>query len=173
MNCVNPSRTNYVRGCRCEACKSVEMAYHREYERRRRKKVSSERARAHILKLKSYGLGSNSIADSCGVGPATVRLICLGRKPLIYKRTEMRILSVTPEGMADGVLIDATVTRVLLRELLNEGWSRRDLARALGNKGRLLPMLYRNRVTASMGARVERLYVRALRGGMTEIARAA
>jgi hypothetical protein len=145
------------------------MAYHREYESRRRKKVSSERARAHILKLKSYGLGAPSIADCCGVSPATVQLIRQGRKPLIYARTEQRILSVTPEGIADSALVDATVTRTLLRELLAEGWSRRDLARALGNKGRLLPMLYRNQVKASMALRVERLYVRAMRGGMTQI----
>lgn len=158
----------YVGGCRCEACSTEALRYAQMYYWRTRKflKVPSDAAREHVLALQQYGLGDNAIAASCGAGPATIRRIRLGKAKEIYQRTEQRIFSVTPEGIADGALVDASVTHSLLHDLLEEGWTRAELNRALGRKGRCLITLYRQRVTAATEMRVEQLYRRAIREGL-------
>lgn len=169
MNIIHGTRSSYVRGCRCEECGAVARAYARcHYYSRRRKllKVPSDVARQHILYLKKMGMGANAISDCGGVGPVTVRKIRDGKWHRIKQRTEQRILSVTPEGIADCALVDATFVHGLIRELLEEGWTRRDLNRELGRTGRQFPFLRQKRVRAKTQMLIEKLYRRAMTDGL-------
>lgn len=168
---LHGTRSRYVGGCRCEPCRAVASDYAKRYHRKRFQslKVSADVAREHILHLKRCGLGAPAIGHSADMSPATVLRIARGKQRRIYAVTERKVLSVTAEGIADGALVDPTVTRTLLRELLEEGWTRRELLAALGRPGRSMSMLYHERVTARTEMRVEKLHRRLMQSGSLAI----
>lgn len=127
-------------------------------------RVSAQLARDHIFHLGSYGLGIDSIAAASDVGTDTIWRIRNGQQRILA-RTEQRILAVTPEAVSDGVRVDATVTKNLIRELLEEGYSPTMLSREMGGSSGHLPWLKRKRVWARTEMRAEKLYRRLMFGG--------
>ena len=85
-------------------------------------------------------------------------------KDLPAHRTENPFL--TPEGLSDGCRVDPTLTRQLIRELLDEGYTSRQLLRELGYKRTDLFMLRSKRVFAKTQLRVEKLYRKAMKEGL-------
>ena len=161
----------YRKGCRCYWCAEADTEYNRLHRPLyRRLKVPSNSTRRHIAWLNSHSMGNDSIAACCGVGHATVMKIRQGKSITIYRRTEQRILSVTPEGLSDGCRVDPTVTRQLIRELLEEGNTSRQLLRELGYKRTDLFMLRSKRVFAKTQLRVEKLYRKAMKDGLERAA---
>lgn len=160
------THSKYVLGCRCDICFKAEQAYHREYRRKnpQLRKISADKVREHIILLASYGVGQNAVADACGVGPATVKKIRQGKQQKIYARTAQRILSVTPEAIADSALVDAANGKRILRELLEEGYSRPFIARQLGVEQ--LHYLYNRKLRARTELKIEKLYRRNLTIGL-------
>jgi hypothetical protein len=122
--------------------------------------VDAGRARAHILLLQSYGVGGPSIAAACDVSPATPQRIRSGALRMIRRSTERRILDVTPEAVADGAPVPIGVTRTLIAELCEEGFTQTQLAHWLGYRGHELSFVRRRRryVSARTAMRVERLH---------------
>jgi hypothetical protein len=70
-----------------------------------------------------------------------------------------RLLDVAREAIADSALVPAGPTWALLDELLDEGFTRTDIARRLGSKAKRPELqISRAHVEAATAARVERLH---------------
>lgn len=94
--------------------------------------VPSTRARAHLRRLARAGVGRRTIADVSGVAQASILEIRLGRRTQIRRNTEAALLRVTSEAMVGRRLVPAAKTWYRLRSLLEQGFTRRELARRLG-----------------------------------------
>ncbi len=157
-------RVRYMTGCRCVPCRAANSRY--ETERLLARKngdwngiVPARRARRHLLTLRRHGIGRYVAAEAAQVNPRRVAEIISGRKKFIRARVERKILSVTIKARGDRTLVDAAPVWALINQLLDEGLSRRELARRLGSRAKV-PALQLNPkvVTAKNAARVERLF---------------
>ncbi len=107
LSVVRTHGTNggYVRGCRCEACRKA----HREYEAAHRKAkadpdsgyIAADRARAHLLFLAEHGLGVGAVNVATDIIPSIIIGIRNGKRTRLQKRTEKKILAVTPDLAPD------------------------------------------------------------------------
>ena len=156
------TRARKLHGCRCMLCRAADSRY--ETNRKVQRKaghadplVSPRRAKRHIDKLSTLGVGQPAIAEACGVGRTNVGRIKRGLKHTIRKSTETKILSVTADAAADGAYIDARPTWEKIAELLEEGFTKVEIARRIGKKRPALE-LSKTRVRASSAAMIDRLY---------------
>jgi hypothetical protein len=154
-------RLRYMAGCRCMLCRAANSRY--EVMRSAARKngdwnglVSAKRAQKHILKLFRQGVGRRAICAASDVADSIIHQIKLGRKQQIRKRTETRILAVSVEAIADKSLVDAKHTWVLIRRLLDQGFTKQELAKRLGYARAI--QFGKERVTARSAAKVERFY---------------
>lgn len=179
-----PSYAAYkLDNCRCSDCQEARRAY----DRRRRLDpkpayVSAARARAHVEELRAAGIGVKTIARRSGVSvTAPGKLIwgvpSDGRPPSkrIRRETEQKILAVTARDAADGGRVDATRTWQVVEQLLERGWTRVAIARAIGQERGQGLQIGRTRVLRSTAERIEALLdqpvpVRRSRWGVVESA---
>lgn len=131
-------RLRYMAGCRCTDCRQANTQYERSRADARKAGdwngiVPADKARAHMAALSAQGVGRRSVGDVSGVGDTILSEIIAGRKTRIRARTERAILAVTPQAAADGALVDAAPTWLLLDELIADGYTKTELARALGS----------------------------------------
>lgn len=96
------------------------------------------------------------------MGATAIVEIRSGKKKRIRRRTEARILAVTAEAVAGGALVPAGPTWRRINRLLEEGFTRAEIARRLGYKRPAL-QLRKDFVTAKNAAAVERLYCRVMK----------
>jgi hypothetical protein len=123
--------------------------------------VSAAPARRHLLSLARAGIGRRSVQAACDVADSILGAIRSGARHQVRRQTLARILAVTPDARADHALVPAARTWRWIRRLLDEGYTRQDLARALGSKAeRPALQLHRGHVLARTEARVGRLYRR-------------
>jgi hypothetical protein len=95
--------------------------------------VPTDRARAHLAELSRRGVGSHSVAEASGVARTIINAIASGARRQVRSRTERALLAVDETCRADGALVPAAPTWRNVRRLLDAGWSRAAIARALGN----------------------------------------
>ena len=113
----------------------------------------------HLKALGRAGLGHKTIGDAAKVSFSTVRKVLDGRRQHLRETTARRLFDVTREALADSALVPAGPTWKLLDELLEEGFTRTDLARRLGSKAkRPTIQIRRGKVEAATAAKVERLH---------------
>ncbi len=160
------TRIKYMGGCRCGECRAAAARSDRESKARRRQGLSNgltsaEPTREHLLRLSSQGIGRDAVADVSGVAVSVISEIRTGRKQQIRKETERRILAVTVEAAFDKANIDAGPTWRLIGELLEEGFTKAELARRLGYAVPALPFR-RERISARNARRIELLYRRVM-----------
>jgi hypothetical protein len=155
----------YVMGCRCDECRSASSRYQREAAKRKangdfRGVVSADRARAHILALSAAGVGKVIVADEARVNRNIIHAIRVGRRTQIRANTEARILAVDAKTVVRGdrSLVDAGPTWKLLDELLERGYSRRQLATWLYKKPTAGLQLKREFVAYRTAVRVREMY---------------
>lgn len=120
--------------------------------------VDAEPVRAHLRKLSRQGVGYKSAAAACDVSKTTLAEVLSRKKRTIRKATADRVLQVTKEALADGALVSAGRTWRRINGLLEEGFTRAELARRLGYKSPAL-QFRRGRITARNALRVQRLEV--------------
>lgn len=150
----------YVRGCRCEACRKA----HREYEAAHRKAkadpdsgyISADRAREHLLFLAEHGLGVGAVNVATDIIPSIIIGIRNGKRTRLQKRTEKKILAVTPDLALDRALVDAAPTWRRINELLAAGNPESVILAALDRTGPIT-RLGRSKVTVRTAATIERL----------------
>jgi hypothetical protein len=157
-------RVRYLAGCRCAECRAANTAYARQRERAIRAGdwnglVSADRARAHMLKLASQGIGRRAVQAATDIADSILFKIRAGTRTQIRASTERAILAVTPEMASDHALVDARPAWVLIDALLRAGYTKARLARELGQSGPGL-QLGRSRVTVRNAHLVERLHAR-------------
>lgn len=119
--------------------------------------VDARRARRHLRALSRKGVGYKSVADAADVGHTVLAEVLAGRKRQIRRQTEKRVLEVTTEAIADHALVPAAGVWRLLDRLLEEGFTKTELARRLGYAGPAL-QIGRKRVLARTAHRLERFY---------------
>jgi hypothetical protein len=163
------TRLKYMGGCKCMLCRAANSQYETARSAARKAGdwngiVSATKARNHLHKLSSQGVGYKAVGDACDVAKTVLMEIRSGRKRRIRQRTERAILAVTGEAAADRALIDADPTWRKLNELLGEGFSKAELARRLGYKSPAL-QLKKFEITAKSAARVDRFYRTIMAGG--------
>ncbi len=150
-------------GCRCLPCRCANARYETERNRARksgdwRGLVDARRARRHIAALSRHGVGYKTVADCADVSRTIVAKIKRGERKRIRANTERRILEVGPRLLPDSALVPGAGTRRLIARLLEEGYSKASLARALGYKTPALQIAHREQVTVRTRARVLALY---------------
>jgi len=160
------TRSNYVRGCRCNRCRAANADYIRD---RRKVRATSPKqedevvdaacARAYLETLSSLGIGRNSVHKACGVGKRLIWNITSGRAQRILRSTEERLLSVHPdESLPRGANVDADVTLQQINALLKEGFTRSDIATRLNRFSDRLRIGEKNKVRASSALKINKLY---------------
>lgn len=119
--------------------------------------VPIDAARAHLKALSDKGVGKRSVQAASDVGLAIIAAILRGTRRHIRRSTERRLLAVDVGALADGTLVDARPTWKLIRAMLRDGYTRGELAEALGSQKPAL-QLGRKRLLASTALKVERLH---------------
>ena len=167
-----------VEGCDCELCREAKVAYNR----RRRQAiarpdevwlpyVSAEPARRHLAALSAAGVGLKTVARLSGVSHGALSKIVYGepgrgRPPSrrVRPRTLEAILAVRVTDADGRQRVSAARTWQLIEELVAAGYSRGELARALGSTASAPKLqIGRHTVLASTARAVELLH-RALIG---------
>ena len=160
------SRVKYLGGCRCLPCRAANARYEcRRLQARRSGDwnglIPAGRARQHLLALSRAGVGRRTVADIAGVPQSLVHRIRTGRRSRIRARTARRILLVSRTAMNDARLVPAVRAWRMIERLVEEGFTRAEIARRLGYRSRAL-QLNRTRITARSLVRIERFYRRVM-----------
>lgn len=157
------TRARYVAlKCRCADCRRANREYFHAREAAKKAGdfnglVSAEPAREHIKKLARAGVGYKMVAESASISSTIVLGIKKGERPRARARTVRKILAVTIDCRGDKTLVSGASTWRRIEKLLEEGFTKRDLARLLGYKSPAI-QFRRQRVTVRTRARVERLF---------------
>jgi hypothetical protein len=156
-------RVRYVAGCRCEDCREANRAYARMQQKLARQGqgnplVDAGRVRRHLAKLSRAGIGTKTVHDITGVSRTNLVAIVAGAKRQLRRNTAAKILAVTREATHDAKLVDVGPTRRRIARLLQEGFTKGQIARRLGCQRAALQILKRGRITAKTEHKVEGLY---------------
>ena len=158
------TRIRYMGGCKCVPCRAANSRYESGRLEARRNGdwnglVDAGRARRHLRRLSRAGIGRLSVAEACDVGKTSIAEIKNGIKKRIRARTERRILAVDKGAISGGQIVPAVGTWKRISRLLEEGFSKAELARRLGYRRPAL-QLHPERITARNRMKVQRLYNR-------------
>jgi hypothetical protein len=158
------TRLRYLAGCKCFECRRSNSDYERERAKARAAGdwngfVSAGKARFHLMSLSRRGVGKRAVAAASDVALSVLTEIRTGRKQRIRARTERKILAVTPALASDRALVKPGRTAKLIERLVDEGYTKAELARRLGYSTPAL-QFRPDRMTARNVARVEALYAR-------------
>jgi transcriptional regulator with XRE-family HTH domain len=128
---------DYRNGCRCEVCRAANIAYHREYRKRKRDGMKSTRhvpvfkVADHVERLLATGMSQTAIARIAGVSKGTVHRIHHRQMPRVWPRTADRIFGIELDAVPDTGLRPAWKTQRLLLELKRAGVPAANIAAAL------------------------------------------
>lgn len=156
-------RVRYMAGCRCIPCRAANSRYETERAAARRRGewngiIDASEVRDHLLLLSEKGIGRDTVADITGVASSTIDLIRQGKRTGIRAMNARAILDIDPdEALNDAQLISARPTWRKIRWLLNEGFTKGELALRLGYKTPAL-QLNKRRITTRNAQKVEQLY---------------
>lgn len=106
--------------------------------------------------LRKHGVGYRAVGLATDLAYSTVMKIKRTRK-VIRTSTQNRILAVTKDALSDGAFVPSELTRARIAELLEEGFTKRRLARELGING-YIQFAKSPYVTARNQLKVEKLY---------------
>lgn len=158
------TRARYCIGrCRCDLCREAARRYGRaNYAARKagqlNKIVSAAPAREHIRKLARAGVGYRMVAEAASLPKSVVLGIKNGSRANARKQSIARILAVTIDCRGDRTLVSAASTWRRIEKLLEEGFTKRDIARRLFKGANPSLQFGRQRVTVRTRARIERLF---------------
>lgn len=123
------------------------------------KLAPAERVKQKLSELRQLGVGCRSIHSVTGVSLKTLARIRRGKQKLIRPETAARILAMDESCIADRAYVRSAATWELLQELIEDGWTERDLAGLLGSKARIQKIhVGVTNVTAQKAMKVRRMY---------------
>ncbi len=125
--------------------------------------VPADRARAHLLALRTEGVGYYAVSAASDVPASVLTRILAQEQARIRASTERAILAVDTGARADGAYVDAGETNRLLAELRAMGFTLRELGALMGQASQLA-IGRQAHATARSAARVARIHRRALAG---------
>lgn len=157
-------RLRYMAGCKCFKCRRANSDYERQRQAARLAGdwngiVDAKRARRHLFHLSRHGVGQWAVCHATDIARSMIHEIKNGDRLRIRARTERKILAVTTAVRADHSFVPATAAWRLISRLLEEGYTKAGIARALGYRTPAL-QLRRDRITARNEQRVFALYRR-------------
>jgi hypothetical protein len=164
------TRSAYMSGCRCDACRAAHAAYNREWlrkearirygiEERINPLVDATEAREHILWLGTKGLGRRLVAKHAKLTPSTVIKIRNGQIRNVHPETAARILAVNLSHLPSRASVDGTRTAQQIEQILATGLSKAALARAItGNPTVRRLNVNSERVTIETKAKVDAIW---------------
>lgn len=134
-------------------------AYRTAYEHGYRRLVDSEPVRQHLTALvERDDIGLDTLVTALHLNRATLTSILRCKRRKVYRETAEAILAFRPQdadGVANGVLIDATATRLRVQALQALGYTERWIAASIGrctNSGILLgPRVRRDKALEVLG----------------------
>lgn len=158
------TRQRYVGGCRCVPCRAANSRYETERAVARAAGdwngvVSAAQTRQHIERLSAAGVGGKALAAASGISYTIIQLVKHGHRKQVRRRTEARILSVDGSARSDGALVPSDQARRMIEHLVDEGYSKAQLARWLGYQRPALQFFRSKLITARTASRVERMVV--------------
>ena len=162
MHAPHGKRSRYNAGCRCLQCRAANSRYEVERSARRRSGewngvVPAERARLHIEELSDRGVGFKSVAAAAGVATSIVGAIKYGQRRQIRAETERRLLAVDEGAAPASRLIPSGPTMRRIQQLLDLGYTKRQLAAWMAYKNRAVQFGKTATITLKNAVRVERL----------------
>lgn len=155
------TRSKYCSGCRCEECRKANTEYQKERDRLNRRGeanplVDAEPAREHLRRLSKAGIGYKTVAEYSGIGKSTLYQLMTGTRTKVRRKNLDAILAVDRSCFTAGTLIRAGETWRRIRWMLDEGFSKAEIARRLGHASASL-QFKKKRVTGKTHVKVERL----------------
>jgi hypothetical protein len=159
------NRVRYMAGCRCLRCRASNSNYETRRSLLRRAGlwnglVSSRKARRHVLALSRWGVGYKTVAKVGGISKTVMFKIRSGQRKQIRALTEKRIMDVSRFSVRGSTLIPAEDTWRMIRWLLQEGFTRKALARRIGSQAKVPSLqLKEDFVTAASAKKVEALWM--------------
>jgi hypothetical protein len=153
------TRARYViEGCRCEPCTEANREYARSVKRRvAPATVSAARARKHIAELRAAGVGKRAIHNASGLSMSAIMKIAGGKVTKIKPQTEQAILGVTARAIADHAYVDIGPTLRNIDLLLARGWTRKNIANAIGTGRERALQMPKDRIVARRARAIEAL----------------
>jgi hypothetical protein len=156
------TRVKYMGGCHCVPCRAANSRYEcRRAELRRlglwNGLVPAEASRKALLRFSLRGIGRNTVAKNAGVSRSVIWKIRTGKARQVRAMTEKRILELGPSLPPRSKLVAALPTWRKIAWLLEQGFTRGELALRLGRRTRNL-QLNRDVVTQKTADAVEKLY---------------
>jgi len=157
------TRAKYARGCRCRDCRRSNTEYETERSKVRKKQgsdvwVSVEPVKAHLKALSKIGIGYKTVADYSSVGKTTLARILNGKNAKIRKSKADRILAVDKNCVSGGTLISSKRTQLLIKWLMSEDFTKREIAKRLGLKAPAIQFGKKKKMTARVAMRLERFW---------------
>jgi hypothetical protein len=163
LGAVRPhgNRLRYMAGCKCFKCRRSNSDYERIRQAARLADwngiVDAGPARAHLIRLSRAGIGRRTVSVVTDLSDSILHEIRKGRRPNIRARTERKILAVTKSSRADQSKVPALKAWKLIRQLLQEGFTKAALAKRLGYRTPAL-QLQHHRITARNEQRIIALH---------------
>jgi hypothetical protein len=151
-------------GCKCLLCRAANARYECARAEQRRAGlwngiVSARRVRRYLRKLSRAGIGYKQAAKNAGVAKTTLAEVLRGTRRQLRALTEKRVLEFGARAVADGGLTDAAATWRRIGWLLDEGFTKREIARRLGSKAKTPALqIHRGFVTGRTLRKVEALW---------------
>lgn len=158
-------RLRYMAGCKCFKCRRSNSDYERMRQAARLAGdwngiVPADAARAHLIKLARAGVGRRAVGDVTDISDSILHEIRHRRRLKIRARTERTILAVTAAlARTDQAKVSASRAWRLLKQLIDEGYTKAAIAKLLGYRSPAL-QLRRDRITVRNEQRVIALHRR-------------
>ena len=167
------TRAKYVvEKCRCEPCTEQNRLYQRQRDRQARRVrygfdeptpafIDSTEARAHLLWLSSVGVGKRRVSELTGISLSAIDKLRQGNRTKCRPDTAAKILGIGRSKASDGAFIDAKKTWQLINDLVKHGFTKQDIAIALGSKAKRPHLqLQPNKITAKNARIIAQLHER-------------
>jgi hypothetical protein len=151
------TRRAYVAGCRCTKCRAGNAAAVAAYRRQPAPLVPAAPVVSHLQQLHALGLGARQIARLASLGAQVITRLLTGRQTRLRAETAAKLAAVRPT-LAHGATVPGTKTWRFVDSLEREGYTRRQIAFALGAQSQQLQL--RRRVTVATALKVATVYAR-------------
>jgi len=121
--------------------------------------VKAGQARRHMLYLSRVGVGRRTVGQIARISDSVLFKIRSGQRKQIRALTEKAILSVTPGAVRGSSLVSAKSTWRKIGWLLEEGFTKAELAKRMGSKANVPALqLNRERITATNARKIEAIW---------------
>lgn len=115
-------------------------------------------------------VGTKVLAEKSGVGHSTVQAVKRGEQQFVAIETARKLLAIGPENKGDATLVPARESWRQIEWLLSVGYTRGEIAQAIGKKYKAL-QLNRRRISFANAKQIEALYEQARKERADLIAR--